>query len=517
MLGKVIGFILALILVLTGVLFEESLIGDISESDGKYSIYINNVFYGTVEDRTPFDDYINETYEKYNKESTIGAVYAPDNYSIDSVTGAFDTNKTDEEILEAFKENVEFLVDGYKVSIVKESKYSTNEQQMQGGEVKLTSKSNYAILYSTDKEEVDTAFSKILGTFIDEQSIERINRGETIDNFDVGTEEVLSYNVGGIVVGSETKVPYNKVLVGEELYNKMLFYNISEDKKYTVQDGDTIEDIAMANMLNVNELVAANKSIINENTILSPGQEVVVNLVDPVVTVESTKILVKEEVVPYETEVIEDDTMLTTEASIIKEEGSDGKVERVYEIDYLNGQSTSAGEIVSETQITTPTNRVVVKGTKQAPSYTTTYSNSGISGYTTSVGTYSGESVAWGRPTQGGYFSSPFGPRWGVNHDGIDIAGLPTGSTIMSVYDGVVVYTGYQGARGNLVIIDHQNGFVTYSQHLSDINVSVGDTVYKGQRIGGMGSTGYSTGVHLHFEIFINGGLVDPMTVYAWI
>ncbi len=87
----------------------------------------------------------------------------------------------------------------------------------------------------------------------------------------------------------------------------------------------------------------------------------------------------------------------------------------------------------------------------------------------------------------------------------------------MSVYDGVVVYAGYQGARGNLVIIDHQNGFVTYSQHLLDISVSVGDTVYKGQRIGGMGSTGFSTGVHLHFEIFINGGLVDPITVYAWI
>ncbi len=518
MINRIIATIVSLILILTVVLFDESFVGNISEKDGKYSLYIDNVFYGNITDREPFDNYISNTHKKYNEESLIGDVYVPENYVIDSVAGAIDSTFSEEELLEIFKNRVQFLVDGYKVSIVKGQEEVDEDKGVyeQGGEVQLTSSSNYAIVYSTSKEEVDKAFSRIIETFVDEESVDRIARGEGLDSYDIGMEETIEYQVGGVVVGSEEKVPYDKVLVGNELYNKMLFYNVNEDKKYQVQEGDTLRDIANKNMLNVNELVAANDTLVSENTILSPGQEIVVNLVDPVVTVESKKVIVSEEEVPNETEVIEDDTMLTTAANIIQDEGKNGKVVRVYEVEYLNGQATSAGKIVSENQIEAPRNRVVVKGTKQAPSYTPTYSSSGIAGYTKSTATTDGSPVAWGKATQGGYLSSPFGPRWGAHHDGIDIAGLPNGSTIMTVYDGVVVYTGYQGARGNLVIVDHQNGYVTYYQHLSSIDVQVGQNLVKGQRVGGMGNTGFSFGVHLHFEIFVNGGLVDPQTVATW-
>lgn len=517
---KLISLILSLIFLLTVVLFDVANVRSIDQLTGSYSVYVNNVFYGNVKDRDIFDDYVEDMYKKYNKESEIGEVYYPENYHIDSLTSAFDTDKSDQEIFEAFKANLEFLVDGYKLSIVKnrgEDGEGNNSEYVQGGEAKLTSSSNYAILYSTDKEEVDKAFSKIIETFVEEEAIEKIALGETVENFEVGTEETISYSVGGTVVGSEGRVPYDKVLTGQDLYKKMLFYNVNEDKKHIVQPGETLKDLANKNMLNVKELIAANETLVNENTILAPGQELIVNLVDPVVTVESTKVIVAEETISRETEVIENENMLTTDKDIIKDEGSDGKVVRVYEVDFLNGQTTSGGKIIHENTIEEPRTKVIVKGTKVAPSYTPSYSrSSGISGYTTSTGYTDGSPVAWGKATQGGYISSYVGPRWGSYHAGIDIAGLPTGSSILSVYDGVIVYTGYQGARGNLVIIDHENGYVTYSQHLNVIDVQVGQRVYKGQRIGGMGATGVVTGVHLHFEVFVNGKLVDPMSVSTW-
>ncbi len=525
MINKLIAGIVSLILLLTTILFDSQLIEDLSLIDGKYSVYVNNIFYGNINDRDKFEKYIEDTYKKYNKESTFGEVYYPENYTISSVSSSFDNKKTEDQIYEEFKRDVEFLVDGYRVNIVKDPNDTTEFQGKQhfsssteGGEVTLVSGTNYAVVYSTNKEEVDGALDKILSTFVGDKAIDRIARGEEVDDLEVGLEEVVSYNVGGHIVGTEEKVPYSEVLVGEALYDKMLFYNVVEYNTYIVGQGETLDEIASKNSLNVNELVAANDSIISADTILSAGQEIVVNLVDPVITVESTKISVVEEDVPYETEIVEDSTKLTTDKSVVKQEGQNGKVVRVYEIDYINGQTTSGGKIINESMKSEPVKRVVVKGTKKAPSYSGSYAgNGGVSGYTKSSGTVDGSPVDWGRPTTGGYLSSPFGYRWGSLHQGIDVAGMPTGSTIMSVLDGTVMYVGYQGARGNMVIVDHGNGYVTYYQHLSSFDVSAGQSVLKGQRLGGMGNTGYSFGVHLHFEVYVNGAVVDPATINTWI
>ncbi len=515
MLSKFVSAIISLILILTIMLFDASVFATTS-NEGNFSVYVNNVFYGNVDDREIFDAYIEEKYAEYNAQSQFGEVYMPTNYAINNIASAFDTSMSDEEIFEAFKENVKFLVDGYKVSIVKSGDNTSTSDFAKGGDVILTTSSKYSILYTTDKEEADVALNRVLETFVDEESIEKLKRGDEMNSFEVGTEETIAYFVDGTVVGTEEKVPYTQVLVGNDLYNKMLFYNVAEDNVYTVEKGDTLETIASKNMLNVTELIAANDTLINENTIIAPGQELVVNLVDPVITVESTKRVVAEEVIPFETEVVEDDTMLNTEDNIVKVEGSNGKVIRVYEFEYLNGQTTNTGEIVSENEIEPSVNKVIVKGTKEPPTYTATYTSTGIAGYVKSSVASDGSAIDWGSAIQGGIYTSRPGPRWGRVHNGIDIAGLPQGSTIMSVYDGVVMFTGYQGARGNLVIIDHLNGYVTYYQHLYTIEVSAGQSVVKGQRIGGVGRTGISTGVHLHFEIYRDGVWVNPDDIREW-
>lgn len=109
-----------------------------------------------------------------------------------------------------------------------------------------------------------------------------------------------------------------------------------------------------------------------------------------------------------------------------------------------------------------------------------------------------------------GVISSGFGMRNGMMHEGIDIVqGL--GSKIYASYPGIVTIAGTYGGYGNLIEIKSSAGITTRYAHLSQINVRVGQNVNAGQVVGLEGSTGYSTGSHLHFEIRKNGIALDPL------
>jgi len=131
--------------------------------------------------------------------------------------------------------------------------------------------------------------------------------------------------------------------------------------------------------------------------------------------------------------------------------------------------------------------------------------------------TYDGGQLIWPLP---GYsrISSKFGPRTHPvtgekqsQHNGIDIP-APTGTKIQACYDGVVAWSGYHKTAGNWVGIDHGNGLYTIYMHMSKRLVSEGDKVKKGDIIGKVGSTGRSTGPHLHLGVRLNGKYYDPTT-----
>jgi murein DD-endopeptidase MepM/ murein hydrolase activator NlpD len=109
-----------------------------------------------------------------------------------------------------------------------------------------------------------------------------------------------------------------------------------------------------------------------------------------------------------------------------------------------------------------------------------------------------------------GTLTSGFGMRWGRMHEGIDIS-APTGTPIRAADSGSVRIAGYSGGYGNYTCIDHGGGLSTCYGHQSSIGVSVGQTVAQAQIIGAVGSTGHSTGPHLHFEVRVNGQAVDPL------
>jgi murein DD-endopeptidase MepM/ murein hydrolase activator NlpD len=122
-----------------------------------------------------------------------------------------------------------------------------------------------------------------------------------------------------------------------------------------------------------------------------------------------------------------------------------------------------------------------------------------------------------GRPVTAGYISSRFGKRndpftgRSAYHKGVDFAGRQ-GAEVVAVASGVVIWSGDRYGYGELVEVNHGNGYVTRYAHNADNLVAVGDTVKRGQIIARMGDTGRATGPNLHFEVLRNGHAVDPLT-----
>jgi murein DD-endopeptidase MepM/ murein hydrolase activator NlpD len=112
----------------------------------------------------------------------------------------------------------------------------------------------------------------------------------------------------------------------------------------------------------------------------------------------------------------------------------------------------------------------------------------------------------------GGEFAAARPDRPSTSHTGLDLA-APTGAPVAAAAAGRVTHAGAEGTYGYTVVIDHGNGYVTRYAHLSAWQVTVGQRVNQGQRIGSVGSTGYSTGPHLHFEVILNGRFVSPVSV----
>jgi murein DD-endopeptidase MepM/ murein hydrolase activator NlpD len=122
-----------------------------------------------------------------------------------------------------------------------------------------------------------------------------------------------------------------------------------------------------------------------------------------------------------------------------------------------------------------------------------------------------------GFPVSGGVITDRFGWRWSPfgegmqRHEGVDLA-QSYWTPIAATAQGVVVHAGWKsGGYGNTVIIDHGYGFETWYGHMIDIKVNVGDTVERGQVVGWVGSTGLSTGPHVHYEVHVDGVALDPL------
>ena len=172
-----------------------------------------------------------------------------------------------------------------------------------------------------------------------------------------------------------------------------------------------------------------------------------------------------------------------TTKQVVHQEGTTGHRERNDIVTYENGIEV-ARELAHQTIMVESTPAIIEQGTITPPTYI--------------------------KPLAGGHFTSGFGRRWGRMHKGVDW-GCPVGTTVYASSAGTVVSAGYSKGYGNNVVISHPDGRMTRYAHNSKLLVSAGQWVEQGQSIALSGSTGRSTGPHVHFEIYINGVAVNPL------
>lgn len=252
------------------------------------------------------------------------------------------------------------------------------------------------------------------------------------------------------------------------------------DPALTVEPKTTVLAERTPQPLQVEDAV---NSILYQNSGKNPHFKVVV-----------TNEMIKTEVKEYKVKVVKTSSMLKGTTKVAQE-GRDGKY-------VVKGKTTMInGKVISETVyekdlIKKPVTKIIKVGTKPKK----------IKGVAT------GDMMM---PTYGSIVSGygyRIGPVYGYEfHMGIDIT-ASYGQSIMAADGGRVVLASYHPSYGNQIVIDHGNGLQTRYAHCSSLEVSVGDAVMKGERIAGAGSTGASTGVHLHFEVLKGGSHTNPMS-----
>lgn len=253
---------------------------------------------------------------------------------------------------------------------------------------------------------------------------------------------------------------------------------------YTVKQGDSLWSIARANDMYVTDIVASNN--IREDSILALGQSIILSKPTPLITVVAEVQGNENVAIPYETITQNDNTINGIK---VKTEGKNGEKFVAYTATLRNGIVENKN-VLEEKVIKTAVDKVIVKGRSVQVA-----SRGG--GVTTGR-------LIW--PVNGSISQA-----YGRGHTGLDIAG-PTGSSILAADGGTVSFAGWQGGYGNFVIINHGNGIVTRYAHCSKILVKSGQRVGQGQSIATRGSTGHSTGPHLHFEVMVNGSFRNPIS-----
>ncbi|SDM41651.1 M23 family metallopeptidase [Sediminibacillus halophilus] len=433
--------------------------------DTVYHVYMDGESVGTVADKQTVD----ETVDKVLAEHA-------DDYKGYSLTTGEEISFVPEKVFEPVTEEkqvVKTLEDELTVNI--------DAFQLVIGDEKLG--------FFKSEQAAKQVLTSYKERFVDAEVLKKLADGESEVPTNDGKTLVTGVELSEDVKVSEAKADPDDML-SEKQGLKQLEKGTLKDTVHSVNEGEVLGEIAGKYDMDIDDLLELNPEL-TEESVLQIDQDIHVAKREPYLQVIVSEETEKEEAIPYEKEVKESDSLYKGESEV-KQEGEEGSKQVRYAVKKVNGQ-VSEQKMLEETTTKEPTDEIVVKGTKVETSH-----GSG--------------SLQW--PAVGGTITSQMGHRWGKQHKGIDIAGVSNRS-ILAADNGVVVSAGFNsGGYGNKVVIDHQNGYRTVYAHLASIRVKTGQTVAKGSKIGVMGSTGDSTGVHLHFEVYKNGALQNPANLF---
>ncbi|MDO5383030.1 MAG: peptidoglycan DD-metalloendopeptidase family protein [Eubacteriales bacterium] len=331
-------------------------------------------------------------------------------------------------------------------------------------------------IYSISIDKVDNGVenSQIVSSFL-EGKVQTSEDGKVVAP-DILTEIGFEQEVTVTTVYKD-KVTLTSV---QDAYNEITKESM-ENTYYTVEPGDTLSGIANSNGLKTSELYALNEGM-NDNTLIVPGDQIIITVPKSDITVITKKQLSYEEDYEAEPNYVDDNNSYRGTNTVISE-GTTGHRSVVASVTYANGNETDRTLLQENVTIVSQPATISV-GTLNPPTYI--------------------------RPLYGGRFTSGFGYRSDGMHWGIDWS-CPTGTTIIASCDGVVTRAGWYSDYGYCIDIRHSNGTMTRYAHNSKLLVSVGQRVSQGDSIALSGNTGNSTGPHCHFEVWVGNTRVNPL------
>jgi len=463
-----------------------------------YRVYLEGETIGFIHSKEKLEKYIDNEQQDLKDKYKVNKVYTPNSLDIIKEISFTEKISTEEEIYEHIKDIAPFTIKGYAFTI-KGEEITSDDNKTQQPDQKI---------YVLDKQIFIDATLKAMTSFITMNDYDAFinNKQEEIKETGSYIQEIYIRNKETVReenISADEKI-YTSV---EELARFLLFGTLETKKTYSVQENDTLTDIAYNNKLSNDEFLTVNPDFTSIDNLTYTGQVVDVTLINPLLLFVQKNYIVEDQVKKFNTKV-EYDNNLASGVENEKQAGVDG-LNRLTKTEVVVNGKVEKGEIESTVEIKPAVDKIVVKGTKYDIYTPDTHIPDGPVGI---IGD-------WYWPTARPYIiTSPFGWRWGRLHEGVDISGTGNGSPIYAANSGYVVEATYQWMNGNYVVIDHRNGYQSVYAHMSDLQVKKGENVTMGQRIGGMGMTGYATGVHLHFAIykgqFYGGTPLNPLTLY---
>lgn len=423
-----------------------------------YRVYIDDEVVGLMTDRSGYDAFVEEHKNELAKQYPNHEIKDPTNVRIEEeITLLPVTTINDENVLKTITEKANFKTSTQTVTIDDKS----------------------FVVENTDI--VNQTLLDLMEYYTSSEDLKKIMDIEhPIESLMESGSQYIGVKVAQTVKVDDTYSLPKDILTAEQA-RRMLLYGQPEPKETVTFDEDSsLWYIAHDHGMTEEELLLLNPQLKGLKWADLLGQEVDVTPLNPLITVESEQEKVNISKVGYDTEYIDDDTMLKGQTKV-QQEGQEGEILTRTHVVYENGELASS-EVVEEKQLSEPIKKVVVRGTKV------------ISG----VGSGNWVWPTTSRTVTCGYLCYS-------GHYAIDISAY-VGQPVYAADNGVVVSAGYSGAYGYNILINHKNGYYTRYAHLSSLAVSAGDTVQGGQTIGEAGNTGNSTGPHLHFEIRTNTG-----------
>lgn len=292
-------------------------------------------------------------------------------------------------------------------------------------------------------------------------------------------------------------ISYSKVTDKDTGLRIMQYGDDIEIFRHKVVSGESLYTICKSYDLSLVEIRKANPSLPADGKIYS-GDLLIVTKINNVVNIVYTEYEERAEKMEYETTVLYDDTMYESQTRV-QQQGITGTRNIKANVYYINGSESSYEVLVADPPTQEPVNEILVKGTVPVPAVLKLANSGGMA-----------------LPLSSYTMTSDYGPRnTGIEgastfHNGVDLA-ASCGTPIYASAEGKVSFAGSSGGYGLMVKIKHDGGVETRYGHCSTLLVSSGEYVKKGQVIALVGSTGTSSGNHVHFEVRINGEPVDPL------